>query len=114
MESMDGYELKKNTCKVAAKAGRLDVLKWAYGKKDYGSNDRGIFLDWDYTVAMAAAEGGHLDCLQWAHEHGCGLNEFVLYYAAFEGHLEMVKWLTEVGCPRDNNATEGAAVGGQL
>jgi hypothetical protein len=53
--------VKENLCENAAKAGNLELLKWA--------RESGCYLD-EETCAFAAS-AGHLEVLKWARENGC-------------------------------------------
>ena len=54
------------TCALAARGGRLHVLRWA---REHGSP-----CPWDAYTCACAARGGHLEVLKWAREHGQGLH----------------------------------------
>jgi hypothetical protein len=59
------------TCRCAAFAGHLDVLKHAHAK--------GCL--WNSETCSEAALGGHLDVLKHAHEKGCAWNEEICWMA---------------------------------
>ena len=56
-----GYKISVNTTYIAAKLGRIDVLKWL----------RLQGCPWDELTCAYAAQNGHLDVLKWAVENGC-------------------------------------------
>ncbi len=51
-------------CKVAAKYGRLEMLKWLR-EQDY---------PWDEDVPIGAIKYGHIDTFSWAIDNGCPYN----------------------------------------
>jgi hypothetical protein len=75
-------------CKNAARAGNLELLKWAYCVK---------WCYWNADTCAAAAGGGHLEVLKWARENGCKWNWWTCIFAAENGHLETLKWAKENG-----------------
>ena len=59
------------TCRAAAKAGHLEVLRWA---RENG-------CPCDKRTCANAAQGGHLGVLRWAFDHGCPCNDRTLAIA---------------------------------
>jgi hypothetical protein len=57
----DEEEWVDTICPAAARAGKLDVLRWA----------RTVKCPWTEATCLAATEGGHLHVLQWARVNGC-------------------------------------------
>lgn len=118
-------------CKVAARAGRLEVLQWLREKRvtwdarvtEWAAMG-GHFdvLDWlhtngcpsDASASEAAAVRGRLDVLQWLHEHGIALSKRICYKAARAGSVEMMEWLREHGHTWGASACEAAARDGHL
>ena len=100
------YKLTKNTCANAAKAGRLDILKWC--------KELGRPLN-TWTCAYAA-EGGRLDILKWCRDQKpkCPWDKNTCAFAAKGGHLKVLKWCIENGCPWDKNTCANAAKNGHL
>ena len=101
----------RNLCNFAARAGHLEVLKWA----------RLNGCPWDESTCCHAAKGGHLKVLQWARCDGCPWNEQCFFaadqfatlqwacpwdestcaHAALKGHLEVLQWAWFNECPWD-------------
>jgi len=84
----------EKTCRMAARRGHLDVLKYL----------RGQGCHWDKWTCACAARGGHLEVLKWSrgqnppwlkwrHDQGCPWDDWTCAYAAYGGHLEVLKWL---------------------
>ena len=76
-----------NFCIHAAKAGRLDVLRWARENSDWG--------EWDSLVWQSAAIKGHLDILQWGEEIWPSSCSCPCAAAACGGQIETLKWLLQ-------------------
>jgi len=102
----DGYVFKRNSliCAYAAKAGRLDILKWL----------RGIGCRWDESTCIYATKAGHFGILKWAHENGCPWNTTACTEAAGLERLDVLKYLIENGCPWDEAVYIRAAGNGRL
>ncbi|KAJ8602358.1 hypothetical protein CTAYLR_004247 [Chrysophaeum taylorii] len=91
-------------CGVAARAGELEVLKWA----------RANGCLWNESTCSEAAYGGHLGVIQWARANGCPWNENTCAQAAQGGHLEILKWARARGCPWNHMTCSFAAYAGQF
>ena len=91
-------------CRIAALAGRLDVLQW----------ERSRGAAWDSNTCAAAASGGHLDVLVWARSQGCEWNSVTCAAAAMGGHLDVLKWAIDNDAPWDVNLCSHAASQGRL
>jgi hypothetical protein len=78
-----------HTCALAARVGRVGVLRWAR------DND----CPWDARTCEAAARGGHLEVLRWAREHHCPWNAGTCRAAAAHGHLGVLRWARANDCP---------------
>lgn len=118
-------------CQVAAGAGHLAVVQWAYQKGCPINSEaciaaaRGGHLPvlqflrqqpwpWDESTCEAAAIGGHLEVLRWAHDNGCPWNAWTCNVAAGRGHLEVLIWAHANGCPLESRACAEAALRGHL
>ena len=79
------HENNGATCAVAARAGRVDVLRWmrAHG---YG---------WDANTSAAAAYGGHLHVLKWLRRKGCPHDAETYDVAEVGSSLDIIMWLRE-------------------
>lgn len=103
-----GYPFGCTDCALAARMGKLDVLKWLREKK----------CSWDETTCSEAAGIGHLCILRYAVRHGCPYDEFTGYNAGFNGQFSVLEWLYEKRFFQDNNfmmyTCEGAAKNGQV
>jgi len=93
-------------CYVAAKRGRLEVLRWA---RDHG-------CPWDDRTCYAAAACGHLEVLRWARERGCPWHSLTCDKALLGGHLVVLKWALSHGCrwDEDGGTCSDAAATGNL
>ncbi|CAB9528076.1 ankyrin repeat protein [Seminavis robusta] len=99
-----GFPMSMGTCKNAASAGHLEILKWA---RENG-------CPWDWRTCRRAAGYGHLEVLKWARENGCPWDDYTCSQAAKTGHLEILKWARENGCPWNERTCYNAANGGHL
>ena len=102
--ALSGCPWDERTCTLAAKAGRLEFLKYA---RENG-------CPWDENTCSRAAEG-HLACLKYAHENGCPWDEETCTSAVLCDELECLKYAHENGCPIDagfllDNDFDGADV----
>jgi hypothetical protein len=93
------YPPSRSLCNVAAKFGKLEVLKWA---RENG-------CEWSWRTCSEAAENGHLDVLKWTQENGCGWDFETCSAAARSGHLEVLQWAHENGCNWSERTCEEAA-----
>jgi hypothetical protein len=92
------------TCALAARGGRPEVLQWA----------RANNCTWEQRTCSAAAQEGHLEVLRWAHEHGCPWSTSTCSQAASDGHLHVLQWARAHGCPWDSWTCALAAAGGHF
>lgn len=83
-----GYNLKSDSCDVAAKNGSLECLIYL--------RENGCV--WDESTCSEAAELGHLNCLKYAHENGCKWDEETVLFSAIYGKLECLMYSIENGC----------------
>ena len=105
-----GYEFDEGACHGAARAGRLEALKFLRG------------LDppcpWDNNTCADAVQGGHLDVLKWlrSQDPPCPLDEWTFREAAERGHLEVLKFFRseDPPCPWYWETCAYAAEGGHL
>jgi hypothetical protein len=97
---------KYETCRLIAKTGNLEVMKWAHKKK----------LWWHAETCEEAASGGHLEILKYATENDCpwNLNAATCARYAKNGLLEVLKYAHENQCPWDEETCNRAAVNGHL
>jgi len=79
----------EQTCQYAAKAGHLEVLKWA---RENG-------CPWGKETCEAAAAGGNFEVLKWARMKGCPWDSNTSKAAARGGDLELLNWALKNGCP---------------
>ncbi|WZN60593.1 putative ankyrin repeat protein [Chloropicon roscoffensis] len=107
---LKGYGFNEWACTGAARAGRLEALKFLRG------------LDppcpWDGEIGYWAASQGHLEVLKWARDQDppCPWNEETCYQAAYGGHLDVLMWARSQNppCPWDEETCALAADGGHL
>jgi hypothetical protein len=104
IEERGAKEVPYEACRIAALAGRLDVLQW----------ERSRGAAWDRTTCAAAANGGHLDVLVWARSQDCEWDSITCAAAAMGGHLDVLKWAIDNGAPFDVNLCSHAASNGRL
>lgn len=97
---------------VGARAGRLDLVKWASTNEDDELLDRAIKID--AHICANAARGGNLHILKWLREQGCPWDWQTCAQAARGGHLEVLTWARSNGCPWNANVCANAAMGGNL
>ena len=105
-----GYEFTLWACSGAARAGRLEALKFLRG------------LDppcpWGEKTCTYAAERGHLEVLKWlrAQDPPCPWDDRTCAEAAREGHLDVLKWARSQNppCPWNDSTCSQAAGGGRL
>ncbi len=64
-------------CDAAARAGHLEVVKWA----------RANGCNWGAQTCAFAAEKGHLKILKWMHENGCEWDAETCRTAAEGGYV---------------------------
>jgi hypothetical protein len=79
-----GKEFDLETCKAAATAGRLDVLKYLQSV---------AFDSFDSGTCKAAAYGGHLGVLKWLRSEGCPWDAGECLFLAGEEEIEMREWI---------------------
>jgi hypothetical protein len=124
-------------CWMAARAGRLDVLKWA--------RSRGLTCDW--RAFSNAAACGHVDVMRWLYSEGvefgphreggvldawfnpiqprtlicgqvvpntCDSYAGACARAAANGHLDALIWLRSKGCWWAEDTLDVAAMGGHI
>lgn len=72
----------------AAKAGRLELLKWMV--ESQGVNLPGETCSW-------AAAGGHVNVIEWAIGHGCSWTQWALEEAQLHHQVSVLKWVEENG-----------------
>ena len=129
---LDPSERRYVVCEKAARAGQLEVLKWARDRGCRWRNRkicalaaegghlvvlqwlRGNSCEWDWRTCARAAEYGHLEVLRWARENGCEWNSSTCTSAAGGGHLEVLQWARANGCEWDTDTCQWAAAGGHL
>ncbi|KAJ8601271.1 hypothetical protein CTAYLR_010697 [Chrysophaeum taylorii] len=131
MVQKNGTFLRSRACKIAAREGTLEVLKWARANECPWDEDvceeaaRGGHLDvlkwarvngcpWNAAVCTAAARGGHIEVLKWARANECPWNEWTFADAAFYGHLNVLTWARAHGCPWNQETCSQAARAGHL
>ncbi|RLN54157.1 hypothetical protein BBJ28_00020359 [Nothophytophthora sp. Chile5] len=107
--------MKVSWAAIAAWKGRLDMVKWAYGKIT------GTLKVASISVVAAAVDGGHLDILMWLFEKICGDRpcfSVSLSRAVSCGHLNVIEWMLRnqraVCGPPDSLAVAEAARNGRL
>ena len=136
-------DFRNDLCFVAAKHGRLHLIKWACTKNIGISKDDervckyaigGGHIDtflwakengfaWNREcmkqASYAAAKNGHLKALQWVHNNGYDLTEIdtdsasFCHSAAEGGHVEVLKWLHSIGCNWNEETIRMAIICGQ-
>ena len=118
----------ETTCRYAAQAGHLELVKWLRAKgcpwdevTSYMAAITGQLevlqwmraqdppCPWDWMVCFYAASNGDLEVLRWARSQGCPWDEKVSRAAAGSGHLKVLKWLIKEGCPYDKSRCRLAA-----
>ena len=106
---MNEGEFWGDECEGAARAGRLETLKWLRRQGCPRSS---------WRTATYAMDEGHLDILKWlcAEDPPCPLNEGACAEAASAGQLEVLKWLRERDPPSpwDEGTCGWAVLKGQL
>lgn len=90
----------------AVLTGRLDVLKWAFG--------RGVALGQRSLACEMAARAGHLKVIRWLRRRGFAMGPGTCARAAKGGHLKVLKWALRKGCQWDSSTCTEAASGGHF
>uniref|UniRef100_A0A061R459 F-box domain-containing protein n=1 Tax=Tetraselmis sp. GSL018 TaxID=582737 RepID=A0A061R459_9CHLO len=106
-ENMPPCPWDSEVCNIAAEAGDIELLSWAY--------ENGC--PWGPDTAIAAARKGQLETLKWLRQHGCPWSDSAApagQRAAAGGHLAVLQWLTTEGFTCDKNTAATAAAGGHL
>lgn len=93
--SEEGYLIDNNNVAcIAARYGRLEIIRWAY--------DQTVTYAWEpypSTISDIAASHGHVEILEFVRDKsGWSFDEHVSVSAAEKGHLHVLKWLHEHGC----------------
>jgi hypothetical protein len=86
------------TCTYAARAGRMDVLRWALSTERDGGV-RSLLLHWGGGTCAAAASRGHLSTLDWLRSHDCPWDARALIGAIQAGRPDIFRWAARNGCP---------------
>ena len=127
------YEQKSVYGQVAAKTGRIDILKWLKQNNFIFCDDicsyaasaktnqieiieylRTEGYQWTTRTCTNTARQGRLDVLKWLHESGCPWDEWTCTAAADNGDFEMLKYLCDNGCPLSAPTFAKAAKTGDL
>ena len=98
-----------DVCTIAAKHGRLDILRWVRAQDPP--------CPWNEQACELAASYGHLEILQWlrSQEPPCPWRDFTDYSAAAHGQLACLQWAHTNGCPSaEKHTCEIAAQNGNL
>lgn len=86
----------KDVFMVAAKFGRIEILKWLHNECLYGSNYafEGIYLD---DIMEAAAKHGQLQVIKLLYlPHNSSSRDVIfIFSAATGGHQEIIDWILE-------------------
>jgi hypothetical protein len=123
---------------MAARWGRLDVLRWLRDGiwtfiphrdghdicvaaasnghvhvLEWALTNQGLAM-WNHAMSDAATRNGHLHVLLFAQARGYPMSGRELHLSAENGHLNVVIWLREQGIPWDSLICAAAASGGQL
>ncbi len=95
--TQNAYEEKdeKMVCALAAKYGRLQILKCIRETYDFA---------WDKWACYNAASEGHLSILRYLHKHKCPLDADATIMAAKNGFLDCLQYLVKKGCEISSNA----------
>lgn len=88
-------------CTVAARWGRVDVLR-----RFYAAGYRG-----DTEATDVAARHGHIECIEWLVGRGCPIGQYAVARAAGNGHLNCVAYLCESGAVWGDAYVDAAAAG---
>jgi len=105
---------------AAAKAGHLDILKFAYERGETIMHNFVCkhlhILKWlidnkhirpNATISQMVALTGNLECLQLLHANGYPIFTEVVFAEAIRGgNIDMIKWLRDNKCPY-NRSTSG-------
>lgn len=91
-------------CAVAARCGRVDILRRFYAAGYRGGT----------KATDAAARYGHMECLEWLVGRGCPISQHAVAYAASDGHLGCVAYLCENGASWGGDAYADAAAAGHV
>jgi hypothetical protein len=136
---LDGGQPVKPLAVMAARWGRLDVLRflhdggvWQPNPRYEDGHDIGMaaalgghlhvwewmltnqLVVWSDRMSDAAARDGHLQVLQFARDRDYPMSGNVLTISACNGHLNVVIWLGEQGCRLDADTCSSAAQFGHL
>lgn len=105
-KSRPGIRLSHSVPEAAALGGHLDIIKWLV--------EDGMSLDYPGIVA-AAAEGGHFQVLEFLYEiKKCPWSERTLNGAASNGRIDVLEWCIDRGCPSRHENARAAAQSGKL
>ena len=89
----DQTKARKNGCRIAAKCGNLEALRWFHSHRCRWNRDvcRAAAAD----VCRAAVAEGHLHILQWARSQTPPFpwDQWVCNWAAGNGRLDVLQWL---------------------
>jgi hypothetical protein len=93
----NAYEEKDEhmVCALAAKYGRLEILKSLRETYDFA---------WDKWAGFNAASEGHLSILMYLYENNCYLSSDAATMAAKNGYLDCLQYLVDKGCEISSNA----------
>jgi hypothetical protein len=81
---MEGVAYSKETCLLAARYGRLDLLEYLYSEFGF-ELESGIYYE--------AALGGHLHIIKWAQKHGCPPSDWILLHALHGGNPLVIEYI---------------------
>lgn len=87
------YEWPRCTGFTLAKAGRMDLLEYAYV--------HGLQMN-EYDF-IGACYNDSIELLKYLHDRGCPMSNSLLTIAIKRRKFEHIKYLREIGCPIDEN-----------
>ena len=93
-----------HTCRNAAGEGHLEVLRYLFEQK----------CPWDASVVAAAAKNERLPCLRFLVENECEMDGMALFEAVKHGHYDCVVYLSNQHDPWTWNLVDTAARYGHL
>ena len=97
----DGAKISDHAVRIAAKNGRLDIVKYIVEKGEKISDSNAVEI---------AAESGNLNLVKYlVDEISAKISDYSVENAASNGHFDIVKYLVEKGAKISDRSVENAA-----
>jgi len=90
LENTEFYIIEEDCANEAAENGQLHILKWLQEE---------ISLELYGKLYYHAILGDQLNVMKWLREKEVPFPDYTFYHAALQRNLEILQWLHDEGCP---------------